>query len=250
MKPYLVSALAALMTVALALAFFFAGFFVRGWVDEEREEPVVALPTAAAKTATPSAQTTPSSSSPTAVAPTATPGVVSVSVDDDPARGPQNAKVTIVEFSDFQCPACKTYADQTEPLILATYGDRIRYVFRDLPAQSHPQAQKAAEAAQCAFEQGKFWEYHDKLFQNQAALDVDSLKAYAKELGLNESTFNTCLDSGKYTQEVQKDYQDAISYGVTSIPTFFINGRKVVGAGSFGSFQSIIEEELAKAGTR
>jgi len=233
------------MTVALALAFFFAGFFVRGWVDEEQGQPVVAVPTAASKTATPSAQGTP-----VATATVAADVVANVSVDDDPARGPQNAAVTIVEFSDFQCPACKSYADQTEPQILSTYGDRIRYVFRDLPAASHPQAPKAAEAAQCAFDQGKFWEYHDKLFQSQAALDVDSLKAYAKALGLNESAFNTCLDSGKYTQEVQKDYQDAINYGVTSIPTFFINGRKLVGAAPFSSFQTIIEEELAKAGAR
>ena len=246
MKPYLVSALAALMTVALALAFFFAGFFVRGWVDEEQGQPVVAVPTAASKTATPSAQGTP-----VATATVAADVVANVSVDDDPARGPQNAAVTIVEFSDFQCTFCKRYVDETQPLILATYGSRVRYVFRDFPiAQLHPQAQKAAEAAQCAFDQGKFWEYHDRLFQNQGLLDDASLKAHATALGLDASAFNTCLDSGKYTQEVQKDFDDARAYGVTGAPTFFINGRKVVGAKPYAEFSAIIEEELAKAGTR
>lgn len=173
-----------------------------------------------------------------------------VSVDDDPARGPQCAPVTIIEFSDFQCPACSRYVNETLPLILATYGDQVRYVFRDFPIPSHPQAQKAAEAAQCAFEQGKFWDYHDMLFQNQGALDVPSLKSYAVALGLDESTFSLCLDSGKYAAEVQKDFDDGVAYGVTGVPTFFINGRKVVGAQPFSTFQSIIEEELAKASVR
>ena len=174
-----------------------------------------------------------------------------VSVDDDPARGSECAPVTIVEFSDFECSFCALYVNETLPLILETYGDRVLYVFRDFPiASKHPHAQEAAEAAQCAFEQGKFWEYHDILFQNQDALDLADLQRYATDLGLDESAFNLCLDSGKYAEEVQQDFDDGLDYGVTGAPTFFINGRKVSGAKPFSIFQSVIEEELAKASSQ
>jgi len=174
-----------------------------------------------------------------------------VSVDDDPAQGPECAPVTIIEFSDFECSFCALYVNDTLPLILETYGDQVRYVFRDFPiASKHPHAQKAAEAAQCAFEQGKFWEYHDILFQNQDALDLPDLQRYATDLGLDESAFNLCLDSGKYAEEVQKDFDDGLDYGVTGAPTFFINGRRVAGAKPFATFQIIIEEELAKASSQ
>jgi protein-disulfide isomerase len=173
--------------------------------------------------------------------------ILVVSADNDPALGPENAPVTIIQFSDFQCPFSKRYFDETEQLILSAYGDQVRYVFRDFPLTSiHPQAEKAAEAARCAFDQGKFWEYHDMLFQNQGALDVDSLKSYAAALGLDQTAFNLCLNSGKYAEEVEKDIEDARSYGVTGSPTLFINGRKVVGAQPYAVFQNIIEEELAK----
>lgn len=225
MRRYLTTAAITAATVAIVLGFFFAGFFVRGLVDEEQE-----------------------------VAPGQTPVqsvgslvVDDVSPDDDPALGPDDALLTMVHFSDYQCPFSKSYFDETEPLILANYGDLVRYVFRDFPlATIHPQAQKAAEAAQCAFDQGKFWEYHDVLFQNQKALEVVDLKAYAAALGLDESAFNSCLDSGKYAQEVDKDIEDGKSYGVLGSPTFFINGRKVVGALPYSTFQIVIEEELAK----
>lgn len=211
-------------TVAFALAFFFAGFFVHDWVGEEPGQ-------------------TPTPQLGNLV-------VANVSADDDPAIGPEDAPVTIIQFSDFQCPFSKRYFDETEHLILSTYGDQIRYVFRDFPLTAiHPQAQKAAEAAQCASDQGKFWEYHDMLFQNQGALQVDNLKSYAASLGLNQSAFDLCLDSGKYAQEVQKDIEDGQSYGVMGSPTFFINGRKVVGALPYTTFQIVIEEELPKTGT-
>ena len=241
MKQYLVSATVALATVALALGFFFAGFFLRGWVDQRQ---LVALPSSAGQTPTP-AQAAPS---PTAVPRVNAPLVSDVSADDDPARGLEGAPVTIIEFSDYQCTFCKRYVDQTLPLILETYGDRVRYVFRDFPiAGVHPQAAKAAEAAQCAFDQGKYWEYHELLFQNQAALDVASLKEHAAGLGLDPSAFDLCLDSNKYAQEVQKDFDDGRAYGVTGAPTFFINGHKVTGAQPFAAFQKIIDQELAKA---
>jgi len=171
-----------------------------------------------------------------------------VSPDDDPAWGPVGAAVTIIEFSDYQCPFCKRFYDETLPQIQATYEGRVRFVYRDFPLTSiHPHAQKAAEASECADEQGRFWEYHGLLWANQQELDVASLKAYAGELGLDTATFDGCLDSGKYSQEVQKDYSDGISYGVQGTPWFFINGVEVQGAQPFSNFQTVIDSLLASA---
>jgi protein-disulfide isomerase len=215
-------------TIAIAMAFFFGGYFVRGWVDGGQEAAV--LPTQ------------------TPVPAVGTLVVGNVSPDDDPARGPENAAVTIIEFSDFQCPYSGSYFNQTLPLILSNYGDKVRYVYRFFPLSSiHPEAEKAAEAAECAYEQGEFWEYHDILYQNQNALGITDLKAYAVELGLDESAFDLCLDSGKYADEVAKDVKDGQSYGVSGTPTFFVNGRKVVGALPYTTWQSVIDEELSKA---
>ncbi len=185
--------------------------------------------------------------SPTAAQPSPTAGIVQVSADDDPAIGPQDAPALIVEFSDFQCSFCARFATETLGQIVDTYGDQVRFVYRDFPLTSmHPYAQKAAEASQCAFEQGKYWQYSDLLFQNQQALDVDSLKGYAQQLGLDTDAFNECLDSGQYASEVQKDLSEGQSYGVTGTPTFFINGRLLRGAKPFSAFQAMIEEELAR----
>jgi len=175
--------------------------------------------------------------SPTVAQPSPTAGIV----------GLQDAPVLIVEFSDFQCSFCARFATETLGQILDAYGDQVRLVYRDFPLTSiHSHAQKAAEASQCAYEQAKYWEYHDLLFQNQQALDVDSLKAYAQQLDLDTGAFNECLDSGKYTSEVQNDLTQGQSYGVTGTPTFFINGRLLRGAQPFSAFQAMIEEELAK----
>ncbi|MFH0836939.1 MAG: DsbA family protein [Candidatus Aenigmatarchaeota archaeon] len=168
-----------------------------------------------------------------------------VSADDDPYIGSENAKVIIVEFSDYQCPYC----GKVEPAvkqIIQTYGDKIKFVYRDFPLSFHENSEKAAEASECADEQGKFWQYHDKLFENQNSLNVNNLKEYAKELGLNETKFNECLDSGKYAEEVKKDLQDGTKYGVSGTPAFFINGRLLSGAQPFSAFKQIIDEELAK----
>jgi protein-disulfide isomerase len=187
------------------------------------------------------------SSSPGTAQPSPTVAVVSVSADDDPGLGPTDAAVLIVEFSDFQCFYCARFATETLGQILNTYGDSVRLVYRDFPLTSiHPQAQKAAEAAQCAHEEGKYWEYHDLLFQNQQALDVVNLKAYAEKVGLDTEAFDDCLDSGRFASEVSKDLTDGQVYGVTATPTFFINGRLVRGAQPFSVFQALIEEELAK----
>lgn len=242
MKAYVISAAIGFASVALAMMFFFAGYFFRGSIEQTR--PAIAGAAAVSPITSP------------VVAPTSSVGTDgqlnvplagSVGVGNRPSRGPLDTSVTIQEFSDFQCPFCKTFVDQTLPLVLSTYGDRVRLVYRDFPISSlHPQAAKAAEAAQCAFEQGRFWEYHDRLFQNQGALDVPNLKMHAAAIGLDATRFIECLDSGKNADRVQADFDEGRKAGVTGTPTFFINGRKLVGAQSFATFQKLVDEELAK----
>ena len=171
---------------------------------------------------------------------------VQISLDDDPVMGSEDAPVTIVEFSDFQCPFCARFFSQTLPLIEKDYIDsgKVKLVYRDFPLSFHQNAQKAAEASECADEQGKFWEYHDKMFENQNALDTTSLKKYAEDLGLDTAEFNDCLDSGQMASKVQNDVNDGQKYGVTGTPTFFINGIKVVGAQPYSAFHEVINQEL------
>lgn len=175
---------------------------------------------------------------------------IDVSLDDDPVKGNKNAKVVIVEFSDFQCPFCSRFFEQTLPLIQNDYikTGKVKLIYRDFPLSFHQYAQKAAEAAQCANEQGKFWEYHDILFNRQnewASSGETKFSDYAKELSLDVQKFNNCLSSGKYESEVKKDLQDGLSYGVQGTPTFFINGVAVVGAQRYDVFKQIIEQQLA-----
>lgn len=171
-----------------------------------------------------------------------------VSADDDPFKGSKNAPVTIIEFSDFQCPFCARFVAQTLPLIEENYikTGKVKLVYRDFPLSFHPNAQKAAEAAECADEQDKFWQYHDKIFQNQNALDTSSLKQYAKDLGLNTKEFDNCLDTSKMASEIQQDFSDGLKYSVSGTPTFFINGISLVGTQPYSIFQQIIEQELNK----
>jgi protein-disulfide isomerase len=149
--------------------------------------------------------------------------VQNISVDDDPARGAVNAPVTIVEFTDFQCPACAAMHPVLDE-VLKSYGDKVRFVVRDFPLNQHENARKAAEAANAANEQGKFFEYIAVLFQHQKALDIASLKKYASDLGLNRAKFDAALDRGVYAAEVKHDVEDGEMYGVGSTPTIFING--------------------------
>jgi len=149
--------------------------------------------------------------------------VQNISVDDDPSRGDANAPVTIVEFTDFQCPACAAMHPVLEE-VLKSYGNKVRFVVRDFPLNMHENARKAAEAANAANAQGKFFEYIAVLFKNQKALDVPSLKKYASELGLDRAKFDAALDRGVYAAEVSKDVSDGEVYGVGSTPTIFING--------------------------
>lgn len=169
-----------------------------------------------------------------------------IDIDDDPVLGNKDAPVTIVSFEDYQCPFCKRSFDQTFPLLKKEYIDtgKVRYVFRDFPLNFHPQAQSASEASECADDQGKFWEYHGALFQNQESLGDALYKKIAEELELNVEQFNSCLDSGKYRQEVQNDFSYGTTVGVSGTPTFFINGIKLVGAQPFQAFQQVIEAEL------
>lgn len=149
--------------------------------------------------------------------------VQNVSVDDDPARGDANAPITVVEFTDFQCPACAAMHPVLED-VLKSYGNKVRFVVRDFPLNQHEHARKAAEAANAANAQGKFFEYITLLFKNQKALDIPSLKKYASELGLDRARFDAALDRGVYAAEVKKDVTDGEMYGVGSTPTIFVNG--------------------------
>jgi protein-disulfide isomerase len=176
-------------------------------------------------------------------------GPVDVSVDDDPSLGPADAPVTIIEFSDFQCPYCSRFQTETFPQIIQNYGDKVRFVYRDFPLTNlHQYALKAAEASECADDQGAYWKYHDLLFQNQSALDDASLKNYAASLGLDTAAFNQCLDSDSTMSEIQKDYQDGITAGVQGTPAFFVNGNLIEGAQPYSVFQAAIEAALAKGG--
>lgn len=167
-------------------------------------------------------------------------------MDDDYVKGDMDAPVTIVEFSDFECPFCERYYSDTYKQIDEQYikTGKVRYVFRDYPLSFHPNAQKAAEAAQCAGDQGKFWEMHDMIFENQHAMGVSNLKSYAEGMGLDSQQFDQCLDSGKYAQEVLDDQQDGARLGVSGTPSFFINGKNIVGAQPFETFKEAIEAEL------
>jgi len=166
---------------------------------------------------------------------------------DDPIYGSPDAPVIIVEFSDFQCPYCSR-VNPTMEQVKSTYGDKVAIVFRDFPLPMHKEAPKAGEAAQCANDQGKFWEYHDKLFANQRALKDENLKAYAVELGLEVAAFDSCLDSGKYTAEVEEDKKAGAAVGVAGTPAFFVNGQFLNGARPFDSFKELIDAELQAKG--
>ena len=166
---------------------------------------------------------------------------------DDAAAGPASAPVTIIEFSDFQCPFCQRVMP-TLKQVREKYGDKVRVVWKDFPLTSiHPQAFKAAEAGNCAREQGKFWEYHDRLFTNQQALQPEFLKKYAADAGLDAPKFNACLDTAKYSDRVQEQMGIGTGLGVASTPSLFINGRLIAGAQPFETFVSIIDEELERA---
>jgi protein-disulfide isomerase len=166
-----------------------------------------------------------------------------VSAANAPAKGPTSAPIELIEFSDFQCPFCQR-ANPTVDQVLQTYGDRIHFVYRHFPLANHPNAHPAAEASQCAAEQGKFWPYHDKLFANPSKLSDADLKAHAAEIGADTAKFNACVDSHKYRSLVDADARAGEEAGVNGTPAFFINGRMISGAQPFSEFKRVIDEEL------
>jgi len=182
-----------------------------------------------------------------------------VSIDGAAVKGDKNAKLTLVEFTDYQCPFCSRHYRDTMPQIVDEYvkSGKVKYVLREFPLESiHPMAFKAAEAAQCAGEQGKYWEMHDRLFANQNALAPAQLPGHAEAVGVNADQFKSCLESGKYATKVRKDLNDAQKAGATGTPTFFIgrtdpNGtdvrsvRKMVGAQPYPAFKDALDTLLA-----
>ncbi|MBI4361315.1 DsbA family protein [Candidatus Micrarchaeota archaeon] len=167
-------------------------------------------------------------------------------------RGKSDAKVTVVEFSDYQCPFCRKSFNEVIPSLFKDYVDagKVRFIFKDFPLSFHPNAPVYAEAARCAGDQGNYFEMHDKIFAEQDKLgpgtvDVPFDKKWAEELGLNAATFNECFDSGKYTQAVQQDFADGVKVGVSGTPTFFVNGLAIVGAQPYAVITQAIDAELS-----
>jgi protein-disulfide isomerase len=182
--------------------------------------------------------------------------IAKVNVGRSPSLGKPDAPVTVIEFSDYECPFCQRHFANTLPALKKDYIDtgKLRYVFRDFPLDSiHPQARKAHEAAHCAGEQGKYWEMHDRMFKNQRALVVENLKGFARDLGLKVEVFNSCLDQGKYASTVSEDLAAGSAVGVTGTPTFFIGktaadgtieATSVRGAQPIAAFRQVIDRLL------
>ncbi len=163
-----------------------------------------------------------------------------------PLRGPKDAAVTIIEFTDYECPFCQRYFETTYPALLTQYGDRVNYTVRHFPVSyQHRRAHKAAQAAECAGDQGSFFAYHEVLFKNTRALDDRSLVGYGAQVGLDMRRFETCLESGEKAGVVDDDVQAGIARGLMGTPSFLVNGRVIVGAQPFEIFQRLIERELA-----
>jgi protein-disulfide isomerase len=169
-----------------------------------------------------------------------------VSEDDDPVLGPEDAAITLIEFSDYECPYCTRWHTEVFDRIREDYPDQVRFVYRDFPLKSiHPNAVPAAEAANCANEQDAFWEYSEKLFNGELGLNPEAYLEYATQLDLDLDEFEKCFEEGRYSQEVEDDYQYALQLGVQSTPTFFLNGIPLIGARPYEVFKDVIERELA-----
>ena len=268
------------MIAAIAIITFLGGYAI-GTLDdtsnsyvtnEDLKEIISEIETKAA--AAPATQPAQIPTQPTA------PQVFRVSLDDDPVKGNPDAPVTVVEFSDFQCPFCSRFFQQTLPLIEENYIDtgKIKFVYKDLPLDSlhpnaraahsaamcaalpldslHPNARAAHIAAECADEQGKFWEYHDVLFEKQPQWSnlassklQNKFTKFATDMGLQAASFESCMQSPNIADEVNKDVLEAVSYGATGTPTFFIGSEedgfvKLVGAQPYQTFQAVIDSRL------
>lgn len=166
-----------------------------------------------------------------------------VDAGDAPTLGSPNASVKIVEVGCYSCPYTKN-AESIRSQLLNKYGSDVSFTFRDMPLPSHNLSWEAAEAAKCALEQGKYWEYHDKLFEYQEIMSVEKMKSIANEIGLNASQFNACLDTEKYKEQVQKDYDAGTSAGIFATPTYFVDGKPIVGLKAFADFEKIVIGEI------
>lgn len=162
------------------------------------------------------------------------------------SKGPNDAWVTIVEVSDFQCPFCKRVGPTLKQLE-EKYGKDLRIVFKHNPLSFHQRALPAALAAECANEQGKFWELHDAMFENQRSLSDSDLESYAKSAGVDMGKWKACYSSGKYKSQIQQDQRTAVTLGARGTPAFFINGRYLSGAQPYDNFARLVDEELKKA---
>lgn len=221
----------------LAMAFIiYMGYRTKGYYDDLRAGNIVELPQFTSRF------TAPAGSKRAAAAAI---DQAKVEAADQPTLGlEQGAKLTIVEFADFECPYSKEVAPVIRTL-MAKYGDRVRFIYRDFPIDSiHANARQASSAAECAREQGKFWAYHDKLYLNSPALGFKDLLRYAEEAGLDSVQFEKCLIEDRYRAEIAKDEAAAASVGVTGTPTFFLNGQPIEGAIPADVFESIVDKIL------
>ena len=232
-RSHLYSVLLPLAFVAgLAFGFIFWGR------PETNQAPVAAVPQRGGQPA--------EAASPEEAEPTPEFRRYDVPEDDDPAWGPEDAPITIIEFSDYECPYCRKWHVEVWPKLQETYGDQIRLVYRDFPLTSiHSNATSAAAAANCAMEQDMYFPFSEKLFSMELNLGRMTYQTYAEELGLDMDVFNECLESGRYLEEVEADYEYAANMGVRSTPTFFVNGIPVVGSQPFDVFKGLIDKELA-----
>jgi protein-disulfide isomerase len=236
-QPYFI-----LIPIAFIIGMF-AGYFIRG-------EGITARSAAAERSAASTAAAQPSPAAATnqqAAAGEEERQVVryDVPIDDDPVLGPEDAPITIIEFSDYECPYCKRWHDDSFERLIQAFPDEVRFVYRDFPLTNiHPNAAPAAEAANCAHEQGRFWDFHRKLFST-TLLNNQVYLSYAEELGLDQAAFEECVSSRRYQDEVIADLEWAVNLGISSTPTFFINGIAIVGAQPFEVFYEVITKELA-----
>lgn len=179
------------------------------------------------------------------------PADMAILVDDDPFIGPENAPIIIVEFSAYACPYCGRHYNETLVPLLENYGQYIRYVYRDFPSINPDVSYPASLAANCAREQGMFWEYHEQLFVNQSAV-AQAGEAYmtqlASQVGLEMDAFSTCVVEQRYLQEVNDDFNTGVAMGVTGTPSFYINGQQHSGARPYAYFETVIQRELDRAG--
>jgi len=248
--------------VLTAVIFFIGGYIVASAVFSATTGSVISSAQAAAETAVSasvatsigqlslSANSTPVDRAvalPVVLTPRAVP-VQTVSMVNAPFWGLPTAKVTVVEYGDFECPYCEAFFQETYPQLKRVYGGLIRYEFRNFPSRAHPDAFPAALAAECANEQGKFWEYHDLLYQNQQDLSVDGFTRYATLLNLDIPHFIDCFHSQRYADVVNRDFQDAIQYQAAGTPTFYINGQFLQGAQAYPTIANVINTQLLATG--